>query len=80
MDGHADGTNVPTLEPDERATFERDVKLRLDALQAAVERVLTLVCPVCGPDLIRQIHPEADWHARAEWDVLVKPSNGEHGS
>lgn len=43
-----------------RAIFETSVLLRLDELGRQLERVLTLVCPVCGPDLVRQIHPEHD--------------------
>jgi hypothetical protein len=39
--------------------FEQSVLLRLDELSRQIERVLTLACPVCGPDLVKQIHPNA---------------------
>ena len=57
MDGNGDaaGGNAPETP----STFEQSVLLRLDELARQVERVLTLACPICGPDLIAQIHPDA---------------------
>jgi hypothetical protein len=55
------------------STFEQSVLLRLDELGRQLERVLTLACPVCGPALVAQIHPESDWHGTATWAV-VEPS------
>jgi hypothetical protein len=55
---------MPDEEPGElkaidRDPFEQSVLLRLDELSRQIERVLTLACPVCGPDLVKQIHPDA---------------------
>jgi hypothetical protein len=65
-------------EPQEEATFEKSVLLRLDELSRQLERVLTLSCPVCGPDMVRQIHPDSDWHTRATW-ALAGSNGSAHG-
>lgn len=55
-----DEIKVEHVEHPEGREFERSVNLRLDELDRKIERLLTLVCPVCGPDLVKQIHPEKE--------------------
>jgi len=42
----------------EEAERERSLNLRLDELDRKIELVLQAVCPVCGPALLKKIHPD----------------------
>lgn len=54
----------------------QNIDLRLERIERQLEVVATLACPVCRPGLVTKLHPEADWHDRAEWSVVR--ANGTH--
>lgn len=57
-----------------------NLDLRVRTIEQQLERVLTMVCPVCGPAMVKAIHPDAEpdhWHAGAGWSVVK--ANGAHG-
>jgi hypothetical protein len=54
-----------------------NLALRLERMENLLNQVYRMACPVCRPALLKEVHPEADWHDDAEWAVVK--ANGAHG-